>query len=86
MSYAYHAYIGLGVTIFKNRETLDCPDIFCLFSDPEVLLEQVGMAHSAVHTSISYLLLFTAFHRILAYGFLKCRLKPDSLLYNILKW
>lgn len=84
-SYAYHAYVGFGMTAFKNRQPVDCPDIFCLFSDPETLLQQVGMEHMTVHMSIAYLLLFTALHRILAYGFLKCRLKPDSVLYQILK-
>ncbi|KRT79737.1 hypothetical protein AMK59_7954 [Oryctes borbonicus] len=85
LSYAYHAYMGFGITAFKNRDPLECPDIFCLFTDPDLLLQQVGMAETAVHTSVTYLVAFTTFHRILAYGFLKSRLKPESLLYQILK-
>ncbi|KAI8422709.1 hypothetical protein MSG28_006475 [Choristoneura fumiferana] len=66
-SYLRYGVTGLTLALYQERQLLDCPNIFCLYADPNLLLRDLGMTHDSYHFQVVGLLAFTVLHRILAY-------------------
>ncbi|XP_073949751.1 ATP-binding cassette subfamily G member 4-like [Choristoneura fumiferana] len=76
-SYLRYGVTGLTLALYQERQLLDCPNIFCLYADPNLLLRDLGMTHDSYHFQVVGLLAFTVLHRILAYLALRYRLTDE---------
>ncbi|KRT82798.1 ABC transporter ATP-binding protein [Oryctes borbonicus] len=80
ISYPYHAYVGMAVSVFKDRGRIDCDDVFCYFGDSEFLLLKMGMEGKSRIIQAIILLLFFVINRFLLYLFLRIRLSSGCYL------
>lgn len=76
-SYLRYGLTGFSLALYNNREKMECPDEFCLYSDPKLLLRDVGMSNDSYPIQIVWLLGFTAMHRTVAYFALRYRLTTE---------
>lgn len=76
LSFMRSGVVGLVLSVFGlNRRPLDCPDIYCHYADPEVILRMTNIDTMSFWTPISYILLITLVLRILAFIGLRVRVK-----------
>lgn len=76
-SYLRYGLTGLSLALYNNRAQLECPEDFCLYADPKLLLRDVGMSYDSYPIQIVGLLVFTAVHKTLAYFALRYRLTAE---------
>ncbi|XP_047513165.1 ATP-binding cassette sub-family G member 1-like [Pieris napi] len=77
VSYLRYALSGLCLAIYNKRPLMECDDIFCVYSDPKLLLRDVGIMNDNYIIQIVALVIFTAIHRISAYFALRYRLTSE---------
>lgn len=77
MSYMRYGISGLSLALYTNRPVMDCPTTFCLYADPRIFLRDLGMENDIYYVQILLLLMFTTFHRVLAYCALRYRLTAE---------
>ncbi|KAG6460911.1 hypothetical protein O3G_MSEX012299 [Manduca sexta] len=76
-SYLRYGLTGLSLALYEQRAYLDCSMEFCLYSDPRLLLRDLGMTNDHYYIQIIGLLAFTVVHRVLAYFALRYRLTAE---------
>lgn len=76
-SYLRYSLSGLSLALYSEREPMDCQMEYCLYSDPNILLRDVGMKNDYYYMQILGLLAFTVFHRTIAYFALRYRLTAE---------
>ncbi|XP_076274521.1 ATP-binding cassette subfamily G member 4-like [Rhynchophorus ferrugineus] len=77
LSYLRYGVVGLTITIFANREPMDCDEYYCHYRDPDLLLRDMGMLDENRPIQLYALIAFTVFFRILAYCTLKFQLTSE---------
>lgn len=68
---------GFSIALYQNRPLMQCPDDFCLYDDPRLLLRDVGMTNDTYIAQVIGLLVFTFVHRVMAYFALRYRLTAE---------
>ncbi|XP_059055462.1 ATP-binding cassette sub-family G member 1-like isoform X2 [Achroia grisella] len=76
-SYLRYGLSGFSLALYQNRGQMECSAEFCLYTDPKLILRDVGMANDNYGFQILGLLVFTAIHRFLAYFALRHRLTAE---------
>lgn len=76
-SYLRYGLSGFSLALYTNRPFMDCQEPFCLYSDPTILLRDIGMEHDNYYLQIGGLLVFTTVHRVMAYFLLRYRLTAE---------
>ncbi|XP_049777456.1 ATP-binding cassette sub-family G member 1 [Schistocerca cancellata] len=75
MSFMRSGVVGLVLSVFGlNRSVLDCPDIYCHYADPKVILQMTDVDEMSFWTPISYIIFLTLTLRILGFIGLRVRL------------
>lgn len=75
-SFMRDGVVALVLTLFGyNRETLDCDEIYCHFSDPRVLLRFLDLEKVTLQQQFMYLFLLLVLFRSLLYIALRIRCK-----------
>ncbi|CAG4983640.1 unnamed protein product [Parnassius apollo] len=77
LSYLRYGLAGLSIALYQKRPLMECSQDFCLYSDPQLLLRDVGMATDTYYMQILGLLVFILIHRVIAYFVLRYRLTPE---------
>ncbi|XP_038214708.1 ATP-binding cassette sub-family G member 1-like [Zerene cesonia] len=77
MSYLRYALSGLCLSLYTKRPLMECKEEFCLYSDPKLLLRDIGMANDNYVIQVVALLAFTTLHRLVAYFALRYRLTAE---------
>lgn len=91
LSYLRYGVTGFAIALYEDRDYIECPDDLCLYSDPKLIIRDLGMETDKYHIQILALLGFTVLHKILGYLFLKYRLTTEfsnrfmSYLSKVLK-
>ncbi|XP_028164905.1 ATP-binding cassette subfamily G member 4-like [Ostrinia nubilalis] len=76
-SYLRYGLSGFSLSLYQNRQAMECHEDFCLYADPNLILRDVGMANDNYIIQVVALLAFTALHRLLAYFALRYRLTAE---------
>lgn len=76
-SYLRYGLSGFSLALYQNRQTMECSEDFCLYSDPKLILRDVGMMNDSYIIQVIALLVFTTIHRMLAYFALRYRLTAE---------
>lgn len=75
-SFMRDGVVALVLIIFGyGRETLDCDEIYCHFSDPRVLLRFLDLEKVTLQQQFTYLLLLLVLFRSFLYVALRIRCK-----------
>lgn len=77
ISYLRYGLTGFCLALYQRRPLMDCDSDFCLYSDTNVLLRDIGMANDNYRTQVLGLILFTILHRLVAYFVLRYRLTTE---------
>ncbi|KOB71082.1 putative the eye pigment transporter, partial [Operophtera brumata] len=75
--YLRYGLSAFSLALYSNRGLMECPDTFCLYNDPKLLLRDVGMTNDSYVIQLVALVAFTAGHRILAYFALRYTLTAE---------
>lgn len=68
ISFIRGGVVSLILTVFgHNRHVLDCPEVYCHFDDPKVLLRYLRIEEFSVYREISYLLAIMVVFRAVFY-------------------
>lgn len=43
LSFLRYAVTGFSLALYQHRTPLDCPDPFCLYTDPKLIIRDIGM-------------------------------------------
>ncbi|KPJ06939.1 ATP-binding cassette sub-family G member 4 [Papilio machaon] len=63
LSYLRYGLSGLSIALYQKRSSMECHQDFCLYSDPKLILRDVGMANETYYMQIVGLLGFIIIHR-----------------------
>ncbi|XP_030767197.1 ATP-binding cassette sub-family G member 1-like [Sitophilus oryzae] len=77
ISYLRFGVVGFSLTLFKNREPLDCDEMYCHYRNTDLLLKDMGMETASSQIQLYAILAYTIFFRILAYCTLKYQLTSE---------
>ncbi|XP_013136906.1 PREDICTED: ATP-binding cassette sub-family G member 1-like isoform X1 [Papilio polytes] len=77
LSYLRYGLSGLSIALYQKRSSMECHQEFCLYSDPKLILRDVGMANDTYYMQIVGLLGFIIIHRLIAYFVLRYRLTSE---------
>lgn len=77
ISYLRYGVTGFNLALYSNRRVMECPNTFCLYADPRMLLRDLGMEHDIYYMQIIFLLVFATIYRTIAYCALRYRLTTD---------
>lgn len=89
LSYLRYSVTGFCLALYHKRPFLDCNTDVCLYSDPRILLRDLGMATDTYGTQIIFLTMFTILFRLVAYFALRYRLTSEftsKFMTNISKF
>lgn len=89
LSYLRYSVTGFCLALYHKRPFLDCNTDVCLYSDPRILLRDLGMATDTYGTQIIFLAMFTILFRLVAYFALRYRLTSEftsKFMTNISKF
>jgi hypothetical protein len=68
LSFIRGGVVSLVLTVFgHDRPQLKCPDVYCHFDDPKVLLRYLRIEEFSVYREISYLIGIMIFFRTVFY-------------------
>lgn len=68
LSFIRGGVVSLILTVFgHDRHQLICPEVYCHFDDPKVLLRYLRIEEFSVYREISYLLAIMVFFRAVFY-------------------
>ncbi|XP_047019199.1 ATP-binding cassette subfamily G member 4-like isoform X2 [Helicoverpa zea] len=76
-SFLRYGVTGFSLALYKNRKLMECKEDFCLYSDPTMILRDLGMESDNFGVQVAGLLAFTLIHRVLAYLALRYRLTAE---------
>lgn len=75
ISFLKHATLGVALSILGfNRKQMECNSVYCHFQSPKKFLEAIGYEGS-VDIIIRDLLIFFIFFRVVAYIFMRYRIR-----------
>lgn len=77
LSFLRYGVTGFSLALYQHRTYMECPEDFCLYSDPKLILRDLGMETDSYLIQIVALLVFTFIHRTFAYLALKYRLTAE---------
>ncbi|CAB3255750.1 unnamed protein product [Arctia plantaginis] len=77
LSFLRYGVTSFSLALYQHRNYLDCPDPFCLYNDPRIILRDLGMQEHDYSMQILALLGFAVLHRLLGYLALKYRLTVE---------
>ncbi|CAK1600723.1 unnamed protein product [Parnassius mnemosyne] len=78
MSYLRYGLTAFTLPLYQNRTLMECNADVCPYADPAIILRDVGMASDIYSLQIFGLIMFTTFHRVIAYFILRHRLTGDN--------
>lgn len=78
VSYLRFGIVGLVNAIYENRDNLNCKEVYCLYSEPQVLLKHLGMTNSWFFSQVLGLIFFTLLFKIIGFFTLKMTLRKDA--------
>ncbi|XP_026732372.1 ATP-binding cassette sub-family G member 4-like [Trichoplusia ni] len=76
-SFLRYGVTGFAVALYRDRNVMECDQDFCLYSDPKLILRDLGMEEASYTIQILGLIVFTTIHRTLAYLALRYRLTTE---------
>ncbi|CAG9785746.1 unnamed protein product [Diatraea saccharalis] len=76
-SYLRYGLSGFSLALYENRANMECKAEFCLYSNPKLILRDVGMTNDSYIIQVVGLLIFTFIHRLVAYFALRYRLTNE---------
>ncbi|XP_049868321.1 ATP-binding cassette subfamily G member 4-like [Pectinophora gossypiella] len=76
-SYLRYGVAGFSLALYSNRTLMECPDTFCLYADPKMLLRDLGMEKDLYYVQFVALLVFTIVHRTVAFIALRYQLTSE---------
>lgn len=77
VSFLRYGLTGFALSLYSDRPLMECPEPFCLYADPKILLRDLGMEEKTYYMQIVGLIIFTTLHRVMAYFFLRYRLTAE---------
>lgn len=85
ISFVRFSIVGFAVPLFKDRGTLDCPDLYCHYANMETFMKEMGMGDATYLFEAAGLVGFTILYKMAAYFVIYHKLKADSIfkLLNI---
>ncbi|XP_075974665.1 ATP-binding cassette sub-family G member 1-like isoform X2 [Anticarsia gemmatalis] len=76
-SFLRYGVASFSLALYQHRTYMECPEDFCLYSDPQLILRDVGMEGDTYAFQILGLVVFSIIHRTLAYMALRYRLTAE---------
>ena len=76
-SFLRYGVTGFSIALYQNRNLMECKEDFCLYSDPKLILRDLGMEGDNYTIQIVGLIAFTIIHRVLAYLALRYHLTVE---------
>ncbi|XP_050561861.1 ATP-binding cassette subfamily G member 4-like [Spodoptera frugiperda] len=77
VSFLRYGVTGLSIALYQNRQKMECNQEFCLYSEPKLLIRDLGMEGDTYIIQVVGLIGFTVIHRSLAYLALRYRLTNE---------
>lgn len=76
-SYLRFGLIGTVNAIYENRENLQCNELFCPYSNPQIFLNHLGMTGSSYYCQVLGLTFFIILFRLIGFGLLKFNMSTE---------
>lgn len=76
-SFLRYGVAGFSIALYQNRNLMECKEEFCLYSDPKLILRDLGMENDSYGVQVTGLLAFSVFFRVLAFLALRYRLTAE---------
>lgn len=76
-SYFRFGLVGVSGTLFNNRERLGCNEEYCHYRDPELLMNDMGMAGGTPENQIYPIIIYAIIFRVLPFFALKYRMTSE---------
>ncbi|CAH0702263.1 unnamed protein product [Spodoptera exigua] len=77
ISFLRYGVTGFSIALYQNRQKMECNQEFCLYSEPKLLIRDLGMEGDTYMIQVAGLIGFTVLHRSLAYLALRYRLTNE---------
>lgn len=76
-SYLRFGLVGTVNAIYENRDNLECNETFCLYTNPQVFLNHMGMAGSSYIIQVLGLIAYTILFRLIGFVLLKIDMSTE---------